>query len=148
MSGDLETELTIGSHTYRVSRMSAFDQMHMIADARNIITGLALLKLNRPKEMDDKNYFLSAQQITMSVGQLPTDTRERVWNMCLSLVKRRETVGWQPVLASPGVMQFADIGPSALARLFLAVFEHNKLLDFFSESLSDSDGQTTENGQG
>lgn len=145
MTEHLETTLKIKSKTYAVGRLSAFDQMHLIADARTILTGLALLKRDRPKEMTDENYLRTTRIITSSLGGLPPETRERVWNMCLGVVKRRETVGFQPVLALPGQLQFADINPSQIAQLLYAVFEHNRLLDFFSESLSDLDGQTTEN---
>jgi hypothetical protein len=147
MSDNLDTTTTIGSKTYTVSRLSAFDQMHLIADARNILTGLALLKRDRPKTMKDGEYLQTVQMITSSLGGLPPETRERIWNMCLGVVKRRDgAIGFQSVLASPGQLQFADMELSTINRLIYAVFEHNRLLDFFFEGLSDTDGQrTTEN---
>jgi hypothetical protein len=147
MSDNLDTTTTIGSKTYTVSRLSAFDQMHLIADARNILTGLALLKRDRPKTMKDGEYLQTVKMITSSLGGLPPETRERIWNMCLGVVKRRDgAIGFQSVLASPGQLQFADMELSTINRLIYAVFEHNRLLDFFFEGLSDTDGQrTTEN---
>jgi hypothetical protein len=140
----LETELTIGSKTYRVGRMSAFEQMHLIADARTIITGLALLKKDRPKAMSDREFVGTARMIVASTGGLAPETRERVWSTCLRNVLRREAAGWQPVMASSDIMQFSDIGPEVLATLIYTVFEHNKLLDFFSDGLSSSDRPVTE----
>lgn len=148
MTEALDTTVQIGSKTYAVGRLSAFDQMHLIADAREILTGLALLKANRPEDMPDDAFLKTAQLITASLGGLPTTTRERIWNMCLGIVKRRETVGFQPVLAAPGTTQFADIDPSTINQLLFTVFEHNKLLDFFSESLSVSGGQKTKESHG
>jgi hypothetical protein len=145
----LETELTVGSKTYRVGRMSAFDQMHLIADCRTILTGLALLKKDRPKEMSDQEFVNTARLIVASTGGLSPETRERVWGTCLRNVLRRETAGWQPVMASSSMLQFSDIGPSDIAMLIYTVFEHNKLLDFFSEGLSNSDRpMMTEDGLG
>lgn len=143
----LETEVSVGGRKYLIGRLPAFDQMHLIADARNVLTGLALLKRDRPKEMSEKEFLNTAQVITMSVGTFPPETRERVWNLCLGQVKRQEKVGWQPVMASPGQMQFADMDPVTISRLLFAVFEHNKLLDFFFDGLSDS-GQKTTGGDG
>jgi hypothetical protein len=150
MTDALETTVQIESKTYAVGRLSAFDQMHLIADARSILTGLALLKRDRPKEMDDRSYLSTVGMITSSLGGLQPETRERIWNMCLGVVKQRGAVGFQPVLASAGQMQFADMDIHTITKLIYAVFEHNKLLDFFSEGLSGSDGpKTTEsNGQG
>lgn len=144
----LETTVTIGSKTFSVSRMSAFEQMHLIGDARILLTGLALLKRDRPKEMNDASFLQTASTIVASTGGLPVETRERIWNICLRQVKLRQAAGWQPILADAGVMQFADIDPPTITRLLYSVFEHNKLLDFFSESLSNSDGQMDQSRDG
>jgi hypothetical protein len=150
MTDNLETTIPVGSKTYAVGRLTAFDQMHFIADARTILTGLALLKRDRPKTMTDTEYQKTQGMITVATSSgLSPETRERIWNMCLGVVKRREAVGFMPVLASSGQMQFADMDVPTINKLIYAVFEHNRLLDFFSEGLSDSDGQTTieDNGQ-
>jgi hypothetical protein len=144
----METELVVGSKTYSIGRMSAFDQMHLIADCRTILTGLALLKKDRPPKMSDKEFLGTARLIVSSTGGLSPETRERVWSTCLRNVSRRETAGWQPVMASSNMMQFSDINPSEIAMLIYTVFEHNKLLDFFSEGLSSSDRPGTEDSNG
>jgi hypothetical protein len=135
----MDAEVRIGSKVYSVGRMSAFEQMHLIADCSTILSGLALLKRDRPKEMSDKDFANTIRVIVASTGRLTPETRERVWSTCLRRVSRKETGGWLPVMASAESMQFIDVGPNEITVLVYAVFEHNKLLDFFSESLSDSD---------
>lgn len=163
MSANLDMELPLGTHTYNISRMSAFDQMNVASECRDILVALAMLRQNRfkpeppdktskkkgdaVKPMTDADYFRTAQFMIMSRAGLSFGAREQVVNLCLACVSRKERGGWQKVLAAPGVMQFDDIEIGDLSRILYAVFEHNKFLDFFSESPSDLGGQaTTENG--
>jgi hypothetical protein len=148
MTHTLETEVPIGSKTYRVGRMSAFEQMHLIADCQTILSGLALLKRDRPKEMSHQDFANTIRLIVASTGRLPPEVRERVWGTCLRQVLRKEPGGWVPVMASADALQFTDIGPNEITVLIYAVFEHNKLLDFFSEGLSSSDRLKTTEGDG
>lgn len=145
MTISLEHETTIGGHKYRISRVSAFDQMALASDYRDILVGLAMIRRDRPKDMSNADYEQGVQYImTARVGMSP-EIRERVMNTCFAAILRHSGVGWQPVLSGPGVLQFADIGLPEMVKLMYAFFEHNKLIDFFSESPSDSGGQTTAN---
>lgn len=141
----LETELPIGSNLYRVGRMSVFDQMNVAADFRSILIGLALMKRDRPKEMSDEEFITGMQFIIMSPGGIGPEIRNRVANMCLRHVTRRATAAWSPVLAAEGTMQFDDIQLPDLARILYTVFDHNRLLDFFSAGPSNSGGPGMEN---
>lgn len=144
----LEMEVPIGKHIYRVGRMSVFDQMNIAADFRDILIGLAMMKAERPKDMKDAEFIKTTQMITLSRGGISPEVRNRVVTTCFRHITRRQVAGWSPILASEGMMQFDDIGLPDVAKLLFAVFEHNKLLDFFSESPSSSDGQGTDgNGQ-
>jgi hypothetical protein len=140
----LELELKIGAHSYRIERMSVFDQMNVASEMRDILVGLAMLKRDRPKDMTDNDYYRTAQFMIMSRAGLSEEARTRIVNICFNQVSRRSGVGWQKILAAPGTMQFADIGLAEATRLLYASFEHNRFLDFFSESPSDLGGQATE----
>lgn len=145
---NLAAEIKIGSKTYLIERLPAFDQMHLIADAQPILAGLAIAKQDRPKEMSDEDFLKGVQMITVAAGGLAPERRERIWNTCLKMVRRKETGALQPVLSAPSEMQFADLDPPTIAKLMYTVFEHNKLLDFFSDSLSGSEEQTKTEGSG
>jgi hypothetical protein len=148
----LDKEVPIGNQSYRIGRMSVFDQMNVASEFRDIISGLALLRGKRPKDLADADYNTAIQFILASPGGVTTEVRERVMNTCLRQVQRRGQGGtWSPLMAADNVPQFSDVGLPEMCRLLYESFEHNKLLDFFSTGPSDSvtTGQPgTETGQG
>jgi len=148
MSITQELELKVGAHEYRITRMSAFDAMTVASEFRDILIGLSMVRIDRPKDMTDKEFDKVIQMMTMSRGGVTEETRHRIVNICLSQVTRRSGQGYMKVLTSPMTFQFDDIELPDIAKLLYASFEHNKLLDFFGESPSES-GQpkTTEDGQ-
>lgn len=143
-----ELDLPIGDHHYRLTRMSAFDQMTVASEYRDILIGLNMLRAERPKDMTDKDYDQATMFMIMSRGGVSEVTRHRIANICFSKVTRRSGAGYVPILPAQNQFQFADIGLPEMAKLLYATFELNKLLDFFGESPSDSGQTTTEvNGQ-
>ncbi len=138
----LETEVTLGQHKYRVSRMSVFEQLDIAADYRDILLGLSLVKSERPKEMSDEEYKKTVQYIMTARGNMNPEIRHRVMNTCLSKVIRNSGVGWSPVLSANDTLQFEDIDLATFVMLVYTVLEHNRLIDFFAESPSITDGQT------
>jgi hypothetical protein len=140
-----ELEVPIGKHKYRVSRMSTFDQFDIAADFRDILIGLSFIKRDRPPDMSDADFDNAVQFIMASRASLSNETRARVTSTCLQHVVRSGggSVGWVPILAASKTLQFDDIDLPTIIKLMYAVFEHNKLIDFFSASPSSS-GQTTE----
>lgn len=143
----LELETKIGSNYYRISRVSVFEAMNLASEFRDVLIGLAMLKKERPADMDDDTYTKTIEFIMTARGNLPSEVRERVMHRCFNAVSRRSGVGWQPIQTEQGTMQFADIDLPESVAIMYAVFEHNKLLDFFSVSPSAS-GPTKENEAG
>lgn len=142
MTNFLETEVTIGEHKYRANRMSVFEQMDIASDYRDILIGLAFVKKDRPKDMTDDEYKKAVQFIMTSRGSMTPEARRRVMNTCLSKVIRQSGGSWAPVLSADSTLQFDDIELPAFITLVYTVMEHNKLIDFFSESPSTTGGQT------
>jgi hypothetical protein len=140
----LELEIKIGKNHYRASRLSIFEQMNMAAEFREVLAGLAMLKKERPKDMDDASYSKTVEFLMTARGGISPEVRERVMHRCFGAVTRRSGVGWQPIQTVEGVLQFSDIELPESVAIMYAVFEHNKLLDFFSASPSASDGQPKE----
>jgi hypothetical protein len=147
MTTQLELEVTVNKHKYRISRMSVFEQMNVAADYRDILVALAMLKRDRPKKMRDAEFQHTVKMIMVSRAGNTPDIRDRVTNLCLGKIVRQSNLGMVPVLATEGVMQFDDIELPQIVQMLYATFEFNKLLDFFSESPSTSDGQDQEIGQ-
>lgn len=145
-----ERLVPISGYSYQISRMSVFDQMSLATELRDIIIGLAMMRKSREPKMTDELYHMGTRFIIMSPARMAREERQAAYNLCLGVVKRRDgAVGWMPVLASQGQMQFQDIGLPEITRLIYEVIDHHRLLDFFYVSPSTSDGQTTEgNGSG
>lgn len=143
-----ELELSIGRHHYRITRMSAFDQMTVASEFRDVLIGLSMVRSDRPADMTDKEFDKVIDLMVMSRGGVSEEMRRRIVTICLGQITRREGQGYIKILAGPGQLQFDDIELSDISKLLFATFEHNKLLDFFGESPSAS-GQpkTTDNGQ-
>jgi hypothetical protein len=147
-----DKEVPISGQTYRIGRMSVFDQMNVASEFRDIISGLAILRSKRPKKMADEDFDNAMRFILASPGGVSTDTRDRVSNTCLRSVTRRGVGGaWSPILTSDNVLQFSDIGLPEMCKLLYESFEHNKLLDFFSTGPSGSATglrESSEDGRG
>lgn len=157
-------EKTIGKHRYSIQRMDVFEQMNVAADMRDIIIGLAMLKEEhanlikkaaeekpdakpKTKPLSNEEYQRAQVQVLSTRGGLTKETRLQVMCSCLTKVTRHDTVGWAPILAAPGQMQYADIDLTQMYTLVLLVLEHNRLIDFFAVSPSDLDGQSEEENE-
>lgn len=139
MNAIIEKEVSVGQHRYRISRMSVFDQMNVVSDCRDILTALALMKRDRPKELSQADYDQAVRYIITSRGGMTPEVRSRMMNTCLSKVVRQSGAGWSPILASDDVMQFGDIELPEFVQLLYESFDHNRFLDFLSESPSNLD---------
>ena len=137
MTGLLERDVDICGAKYRISRMSAFDQMHVATDYRDILMGIAMAKnMNdemvklRQKEIDEKGSSkikvpsVAAQErsyemMLVSRAGMSPETRGRAMNTCLRHVHRVEKTNVVPVLSSPDNMQFSDIDLKTMVPMLL-----------------------------
>jgi hypothetical protein len=142
----VEREVPVGSHRYRITRLSVFEQMNVAADCRDVLTALAIMKRDRPKGLTQADYDQAVQFILTSRGGMTPEVRSRVMNTCLRQITRTSGAGWQPILAADDVVQFTDIELPELVQLLYQTFDHNKFLDFFSASPSNLGQTTGENG--
>jgi hypothetical protein len=143
-----EKEVPIGAHKYRINRLPAFTQMNVATEYRDILVALAMLKRDRPKNMTDQEYDDAIKLIIMSRAGMTAERRTAVVSECLAHVVRHSGQGWSPILAVPGMFQFADIGLDEISKLLHETFEHNKLLDFFSVGPSALNGPKTQGDDG
>jgi len=146
-----ELEFKVGEYTYAVRRLSVFEQMHVASDFRDGLMGLAMLKKEKPPELSGPAFAKAIEFLFTGGSQhIAPEVRERVMRTCLSSVQRQATspgVGWAAVQNAAGTLMFDDISLPDLIAIVYQVFEHNRLLDFFSEGPSNLGGQTANPGQ-
>jgi hypothetical protein len=143
-----ELEFTVNSHKYRATRLSVFQQFNLAADFRDVLVGLAVLKKDRPKELDEKAFTKAIEFIVTGGSKaLSPEIRERTMHLCLSVIARQVAspgVGWTAIQTADGVLTHQDIQLPEMIAIMYHVIDHNGLLDFFFEGPSTSDGPETE----
>lgn len=139
----------VGDHTYTCNRISVFDQMHLASEFRNALLGIAQLKKARPASMSQETFEKGVQFLVTGGGALVApEVLDRVMGRCLRTVQRQVPGGqWSSVIGVDGVLMHEDISLSQMIVLMYHVFEHNGLLDFFSDSPFNLGGQE-EKGSG
>jgi hypothetical protein len=146
-----EKEFPVGKHTYRATRVDAFEQMNMASEFREAIMGLALLKKERDPKISDADFAKAAEFVmTGGAGRVAPDVRERVMRRCLRVVTRKQPGegGWAAVTNADGGLMFQDLDLADTVMIMYHVFDHNGLLDFFSDGpLSSGGPQAAEPGQ-
>lgn len=139
-----DLEFKIGEHYYLASRLSVFQQFHLASEFRDALIGLAVLKRDRPADLDDRA-FIKAIEFILTGGSkgLSPEVRERIIHLCLSVVQRKVTkgVGWAAIQTPDGVLAYQDIQLPEMIAIMYQVIDHNGLLDFFFEGPSSSEGQ-------
>jgi hypothetical protein len=152
-----EFEFKVGEHTYRATRMNAFEQFEVARLLRNVLTGLALIeeevekaakKTKKPQPKPSPHNFVQLM-CNMAGGLTETESNNSI-ALCLSKVQRsvqsREGgVGWSSIQVADNnqrSMMFADIEMSQMLEIVWHVVKNNGLIDFFAVSPSNS--QATE----
>ncbi len=81
-----ELELSIGRHHYRITRMSAFDQMTVASEFRDVLIGLSMVRSDRPADMTDKEFDKVIDLMVMSRGGVSEEMRRRIVTICLGQI--------------------------------------------------------------
>lgn len=128
-------EKTINDHTYRIGKMPARTQFHVLRRLGPLLTSLerlpAILAMVKQAEMTDEDrvaVFSSALgPLAQAMASMPDTELDYVLNACLSVCHRLGPDGKaSPVLAMDGVgIMFADITMPAMLQLAMAVIEEN-----------------------
>lgn len=144
-----EVEFKVGVHSYLARRLSVFEQFHLASEFRDALIGLAVLKKDRPADLDDRSFIKAIEYIlTGGSKNLTPEMRERVMHRCLSVVKRKienPGVGWTDIQLADGTLMYQDIHLPEMIAIMYQVIDHNGLLDFFFEgpsSLADQEEKT------
>ncbi len=139
-----ELEFKVDGHTYRARRISAFDQMHVASEWRDVLMGLSLAKKNRDAKVTDEQFREATNIIvTGGLGRVAAQSREGITRLALGVVKRQERGGWADVATADGTVMFDDIRLPQIVSILYAVLDHNGLVDFFFAGPSASPGPKT-----
>lgn len=133
-------EKTISGHTYRIGKMPARTQFHVLRRLGPILTSLerlpAILAAAKTSEMEERDkiaVFGSALgPLASALSSMPDADLDYVINCCLGACHRLQPDGKAaPVLAMDGVgIMFADIDMPAMLGLTMATIEEN-FVNFF-----------------
>lgn len=141
-----EKEFRVGAHLYRAARVDTFEQMNMASEFREALLNLALVKQGRKSDISDADFTKAVEfVITGGAARVQPEVRERVMRRCFRVVSQQQGVdgGWAPVMNAEGGLMFPlELGQSV--RIMYEVFDHNGLLDFFSDAPSTSGGANAE----
>ncbi len=126
-------EFQVGERRYVAGRLSAFDQMALASDMRDVLMGFALLKRSRPEDMSEDQFRQSLELVfTGGYRNVSAEARLRCNRLVRSVVERRSGAGWAPITNAEGGQQFDDESLSDAVAMIYAVADHNGILDFFS----------------
>ena len=101
-------EIELSGNTYRIGKLSAYDQFHVIRRAAPVLGAIA--------EAED-----TLAALTTALGQLPDDVADRIlFGGLLKCVTRKGAggVGWAPIVGgASNLLMFADITLPDMMRL-------------------------------
>lgn len=118
-------DITINDKNYRIGRLDARRQFHVVRRLAPIIGGLT--DLERCK--DDP--LAALEPLADAIASMRDQDADYVLNTCLAAVERRQpTGGWAKLMTTGGDLMFQDLDMAAMLRLVWAVLQEN-LQGFF-----------------
>lgn len=143
----MNSEHVIGSQTYRVGRLNARQQLHIVRRIMPVFANSAPMLLAIWRRMHAGEQ-ISVEEMTLSFGSgadafksMSDADVDYVVSETLSVVVRRLDggTGWGPVIAPNGMIVYADISWSQTLQLVWLVIKEN-VLNFFNDAPSASTG--------
>lgn len=137
-----DSQIQVSGHTYAIARLDAFKQLAVARRLGPFVTAF----FDTIAVATGPTPFAAYEPILKAIGEMSDDDANFILNTCLGVVSRQAegAAGWQRILPSPGVLQFADITPSDMLQITGKVLEAHQIAGFFSELLSLSGGETKE----
>lgn len=126
----MENRFDIGTRSYVLSRLSAFDAGDVARRYAMVLVAAANMKKEDGLETTSADRALL--MISLS-GRVPQADNDFVLNKCLSTVKVRlpGDAGLAPLLAPTGKLMYEDVSFAELYEIVARVMEFNGLVDFF-----------------
>ncbi|WP_110993115.1 phage tail assembly chaperone [Pseudomonas sichuanensis] len=141
------SEFQLGDNTYRISKLSVFNQWHLSRKVAPIIPTLipVFVKLQQASGVSPLSGDLAgmAELITPfadGIANMDNESSEFILSTCLSVVQRKQGDAWVPIWSNKGaVCMFDDIDLGSMIQLCFRVIKES-LGPFFSGMLT---GQST-----
>lgn len=118
-----ETEVTINGETYRIGKLTAFQQFHVSRKIAPLIPPLvpAFMSLSEVDMAADKLIGTLAP-LAGELAEMPDDKAEYVMGTTLSAVKRRQGESWAPIWSEQAkTLMFQDIDLGVAMQLVYRV---------------------------
>lgn len=141
----MNTEVTIAGNTYRIGKLDALRQFHVVRRLAPIFAALGLtvekLRETVPKPDSDAGaggvLMELAGPVVDILAKMSDEDTEYILRTCLSVVRRQEGERWAPV--QTGVtLQYQDITMETMVRLAVEVIKEN-LSGFFKQPAAASE---------
>lgn len=133
-------EVEMGDHTYRVGRLDAMRQLHVVRRVAPILTktgvslaaatsGFTLAKVGAAEDkdapQDESTLMITVMDAAMKVvAEMTDEDFEYVVKSCLSVVSRFDSDKWVPVMTKQG-FQYQDMDMPSIVRLVVEVLKEN-----------------------
>lgn len=128
----MDAEIEIEGNLYRVGRLNAFKQFHVVRRLAPALFALGEVGSNPKNLQDDISALAAMGPVAEAVSKLSDADSEYVLNTCLLVCKRQAEGGvWAPVKVQGAVnLQFDDIKLPTMMRLVFETIKEN-LGNFF-----------------
>lgn len=131
--------LTVGENEYRVERLDAMSQLHVVRRILPIMTGIGQTisdlrsAASQGEEKDKERFMFAVMTAAMEVVSKMSDTDvEFVLFKCLSRARRKQDERYMPV-SNGNQLQFQDMKLEEMVRLSIEVLKVSGVFGFFVE---------------
>lgn len=131
----MSLEVQAGGKTYRVGKLDALLQFHVMRRLAPVLPKLAAMQGN--------DLAAALEPIAQGVAGMTDADSEYIIKTCLSVAERKQPGGGWAALTVNGAMMFEDLDMAAMLTLVWHVLQHN-LSGFFADLplVSSAGGQT------
>lgn len=138
------TEFEAKGRTYRVGRMDAKRQFHVLRRMGPIMPGLMALVGTEPgvEKTDGKGLDAEAGAqaalgvLATSLAEIPDADMDYILDNCLAVAERKQAAGGWARVAIDGALMFEDIDMPVMLQIAWQALQHN-LSGFFGGKLPD-----------
>lgn len=138
----METEVTLGADVYRIGKINAWTQFHVVRRLTPLLTAMAaairekkkpLLTSPDPDEAGMEKMMEGMVAMAEVLATMKDEDCDYVIRACLSVCQKKQGNMWSSMLSSDGHLMFSEnTSLSNLLKLTSATLQHQEgLIDFF-----------------
>jgi len=128
-----------GGHTYRISKLNAFDQFNIARRLSQALVPLGNLRQAADERPDDKALALAF--VTLAANLAEDDVTKSMTTLLASVERSLGAgQGWARITTPQGTLMYEDIDLVDLNVIIVKTLDANRLIDFFVAPPSGSPG--------